>query len=174
MPQANLIADDLLKELLPNRHAHSIGTRKAVANLAKIGAPIRRLLEDAAVLHDIGYSPLITDIGFHPIDGARHLRAHGMDERVVNLVAHHTCAATEAKRRGLGHIMKTEFPYDRTLPHAELCYCDMTTSPTGQPITIEARLADIRERHNPQSIVWQSITESLPTIHRMMSEVQTA
>jgi HD superfamily phosphodiesterase len=32
------------------------------------------LLEAAAWLHDIGYSPEIAVSGFHPLDGARYLR----------------------------------------------------------------------------------------------------
>lgn len=39
--------------------------------------------------------------GFHPLDGARYLRSVGAPDRVVNLVAHHSCALVEAQLRGL-------------------------------------------------------------------------
>jgi len=111
------------------------------------------VLEAAGVLHDIGYASAIQDTGFHPIDGARHLRSIGFDGRVVNLVANHTCAHVEAELRGLGRILADEFPRDPSLPHDELCYCDLTTSPTGELITVEDRLADIAARYGPGSIV---------------------
>jgi hypothetical protein len=48
------------------------------------------LLEGAAWLHDIGYSPELVDT-FHPLDGARYLRdvCHA-DEKLCGLVAHHS------------------------------------------------------------------------------------
>lgn len=51
----------------------------------------------AAWLHDIGYTPELATTQFHPLDGARYLR----DDRVVNLVAHHSGARYEAAERGL-------------------------------------------------------------------------
>ena len=66
--------------------------------------PLRRrrpeLLIAAAYLHDIGYAPELEDTGFHPLDGARWLRAQGQ-ERLACLVAHHSGAWFEAEARGL-------------------------------------------------------------------------
>jgi HD superfamily phosphodiesterase len=49
-----------------------------VAERARSIAPIlgqeAELLEAAAVLHAIGYSPDLAKTGFHPLDGARYLR----------------------------------------------------------------------------------------------------
>lgn len=59
------------------------------------------MLQTAAILHDIGYSPDIVRSGFHALDGAVFLRARGVDEEVVSLVAHHSCAHLEAGLRGL-------------------------------------------------------------------------
>ncbi|KWW98982.1 hypothetical protein LI90_612 [Carbonactinospora thermoautotrophica] len=44
--------------------------------------------------NDIGYSPELVATGFHPLDGARYLRAAHVDEH--RLVAHHS--APSARR----------------------------------------------------------------------------
>ena len=60
------------------------------------------LVEAAAWLHDIGYAPDLHDTGFHPLDGARYLRdVEGADPLLCRMVAHHSCALTEAEERGL-------------------------------------------------------------------------
>jgi len=122
------------------------------------------LLVPAALLHDIGYAPRLVQVGFHPIDGARHLRAIGVDEPIVNLVAHHSCAHIEAELRGVRTILDEEFPRDDTLPHDELCFCDMTTNPDGEPVTIDERLAEIRSRYGEGSIVHNFVELAEPEI----------
>ena len=108
-------------------------------------------------LHDIGYAESLLDTGFHPIDGARYLRGLGYDDRAVNLVAHHSCARVEAKLRDLDRILADEFPYDPSLPHDALCFCDMTTSPNGELVSVEDRLAEVRRRYGKGSIVHQTV-----------------
>ena len=115
--------------------------------------PTVDLLDAAGVLHDIGYASPLVDSGFHPLDGARYLRSIGFDDRVVNLVAHHSCARVEAELRGLGYVLATDFPIDRSLPHDELCFCDMTTDPDGGLVSVEKRLLEIRGRYQPGSVV---------------------
>ena len=163
------LADELLTDL-PMRLAHVRGTSERAQTV-----PLREseLLSTAAVLHDIGYSEQITDTGFHPIDGARHLRRLQFDERIVNLVAHHSCARIEADLRGLRSILDDEFPIDSSLPHAELCFCDMTTSPTGELITIDDRLDDIRERYGAGSIVSNFLDLAEGELRQAVSDVQT-
>jgi len=163
------LADELLSDL-PNRLAHVRGTSERAQ-----AVPLREseLLSTAAVLHDIGYSEQITDTGFHPIDGARHLRRLHFDERVVNLVAHHSCARIEADLRGLRSILDDEFPVDSSLPHAELCFCDMTTSPNGKPITVDERIKDIRERYGPGSIVSNFVDQAEQDLRQAVADVQT-
>jgi predicted hydrolase (HD superfamily) len=63
----------------------------------------------AAWLHDIGYALELVETGFHPLDGARYLRRVGVDGQVVNLVAYHSCAQTEADVRGPGAELAAEF-----------------------------------------------------------------
>ena len=132
---------------MPQRWAHVQSVSKKASD---VGLPA--LLVDAGLLHDIGYSPALATSGFHPLDGARFLKAVGCDERLVNLVANHTCAEVEAELRGLGDQLRSEFPKDLSLPHDELCFCDMTTGPAGsecgsmshRPSTVRLMRIDVR------------------------------
>lgn len=156
------LASSLLLKELPRRHAHvvGVGTKGAELHGLTAGAVDAELIEAAGYLHDIGYASALQDTGFHPVDGARFLRSVGYEPRVINLVAHHSCAHIEAGLRGLGQILSQEFPYDPSLPHDALCYCDMTTRPDGRPTTVEERLDDVLERYGPESIVHEAITRA--------------
>ncbi len=134
------------------------------------------LLDASGVLHDIGYASPLVETGFHPLDGARYLRSIGFDERAVNLVAHHSCARIEAELRGLGRFLEADFPIDRSLPHDELCFCDMTTSPDGELVTVEYRLTEIKKRYGPGSVVYDFIEaagdELRTTVHRVEAQIR--
>jgi hypothetical protein len=108
------------------------------------------LLAQAAILHDVGYASEVALTGFHPIDSARHLRSMGWDDRVVSLVAHHSCAQVEAEQLGLGAAIAEFEPGPPELTDV-LVFCDMTTSPDGSPVTVDERLAEIAERYGPES-----------------------
>lgn len=151
--QARSVAQRLLAAELPRRWRHVVGVAARADELADVGPVDRGLLVASAWLHDIGYASALVDSGFHPIDGARHLRELAFDERVVNLVAHHSCARIEAELRGLTAVLNCEFPRDSSLPHDELCFCDQTTSPDGVTVDVTERLAEIRERYEDGHIV---------------------
>jgi HD superfamily phosphodiesterase len=132
---AREMAHDLLAAELPRRWRHVQGVaRRAVSSGIAHGETLDLLIA-AAWLHDIGYASGLVDTGFHPIDGARYLRRARVEEGVVDLVAHHSCAFVEAKLRGLQKALE-EFPKDDSLPHDELCFCDMTTSPDGELVDV--------------------------------------
>ena len=147
------LAEQLLADELPRRYSHVRGVAKQAERLGSVSPDERVLLVTCAWLHDIGYASGLVDTGFHPIDGARYLRELEADERVVNLVAHHSCAAVEADLRGLDGVLQREFPRDPTLPHDELCYCDQTTSPDGAVVDVTERLAEIRTRYPDGHVV---------------------
>jgi hypothetical protein len=151
--QAQSLAERLLATELPRRWRHVSGVAAQAERLAGVGPVRRGLLVASAWLHDIGYAPVLVDTGFHPIDGARHLRDLATDERVVNLVAHHSCARVEARLRGLSASLDREFPRDPSLPHDELCFCDQTTSPDGAVVDVTQRLAEIRDRYEDGDVV---------------------
>jgi putative nucleotidyltransferase with HDIG domain len=159
------IARTLLEEPLPRRWAHTQGVARRARSLAPVLGQDADLLEAAAWLHDIGYSPDLVVTGFHPLDGARYLRAlERADERLCGLVAHHSCAVNEAQERGLISELTDEFePADRLLSDA-LTYCDMTTTPDGRPVDVEHRLTEIQSRYGNEHLVTRSIRRSSPHI----------
>ncbi|MFB7915251.1 HD domain-containing protein [Streptomyces sp. NPDC056061] len=159
------LAESLLSEPLPRRWAHSQGVAERARTIASILGPDADLMEAAAVLHDIGYSPDLAKTGFHPLDGARYLRdvAHA-DERLVRLVAHHSCAWMEAEARGMRDELENEFP--REQPHLAdaLCYCDMNTTPDGTPTNPVDRVNEIAGRYGPDSLIGKFIRRAEPEI----------
>jgi hypothetical protein len=157
------MAQGLLSEALPRRWAHVQGVarqaERVAAGLAEPGT-----LVAAAWLHDVGYAPAVRDTGFHPLDGARYLRRLGVEEDVVCLVAHHTCALGEAAEHGLDDVLASEFaPGDPVLADA-LCFADMTTSPDGELVDAGDRLAEIQARYGPGDVVTRFIDRARPEI----------
>lgn len=151
---AEELARKHLEVPLPRRWAHVQGVAARARALAAILGDDTDLLEAAAWLHDIGYSPELAESGFHPLDGARYLRDAHFAERVLcSLVAHHSCAVLEAEERGLASELRREFPPPGRVLNDALAYCDMTTDPSGNTISVRDRLAEIRERYGPHSIV---------------------
>ncbi len=87
----------LLLGMSSDRWDHVAGVAAAARAVVDVVPPEDAdLLVAAAWLHDIGYSPAIAHTGFHPLDGARHLRL-GAPPRLCSLVAHHP-----PRRRGEG------------------------------------------------------------------------
>jgi hypothetical protein len=111
----------------------------------------RPYLVAAAWLHDIGYAPRLAATAFHPLDGAHHVRSLGQ-ERLARLVAYHSSARWEAEALGVSDDLAA-FPREDSATADALTYCDMTTSPTGQRITLADRLAEIAERYGPEHLV---------------------
>lgn len=127
------------------------------------------VLVAAACLHDIGYAPGLAISGYHPIDGARHLRALG-HERLAGLVAHHTRAWYEARLRGLDGALD-EFDNENSLVSAALAYCDLTTGPSGQPMTPEQRLFDVEDRYGKDSPVVKGLLAAWPELLLAIKQV---
>lgn len=151
---ARYLARKHLETALPRRWAHTQGVARQARTLAPILGDQADLLEAAAWLHDIGYAPNLVDTGFHPLDGARHLHnSHQADFLLCSLVAHHSCAVIEARQRGLGEDLLREFPQVDTGLSRALIYCDMTTTPDGEPVPVSERLTEIRERYGPSHLV---------------------
>lgn len=166
------LARTLLAEPLPRRWAHVQGVAAAARTLTPILGGHTDLLTAAALLHDVGYAPAVEMTGFHPLDGARYLRdVQQTDELLCRLVAHHSCALIEAEQWGLAGELSGEFqPAPRDLADA-LIYCDMTTGPDGQRMTIEQRLADIRGRYGPEHLVTRALAWSAPQLTEAVGRV---
>jgi predicted hydrolase (HD superfamily) len=162
---AEELARKHLEVPLPRRWAHVQGVAVRARALAPILGNDADLLEAGAWLHDIGYSPELVETSFHPLDGARYLRdAHFADPVLCSLVAHHSCAVLEAEERGLADELCREFPATSTVLNDALAYCDMTTDPGGNMISVHDRLAEIRERYGPDSIVTQFTHNAEPCL----------
>jgi hypothetical protein len=168
------LAEQLLAAPLPTRWAHTQGVGREAERIAFIVGDDADLLIQAAWLHDIGYAPDLNKAGFHPLDGARYLRDEvRADALLCRLVAHHSFALNEARRRGLAEQLAEEFPPVQGLLLDALTCCDMTTSPTGEPVTVEARLDEIASRYGEGDIVAESIAESREAILASVQAVQS-
>lgn len=171
---ASKIARGLLEQPLPRRWAHTQGVARKARSLAPILGDDADLLEAAAWLHDIGYSPQIAATGFHPLDGARYLRdvVH-TDDIVCRLVAGHSCAIIEAEQRGLAEELSREFPPAEQSLRNALTYCDMTTTPDGEHVAVGSRLSEIRERYGPGHLVTRFIRLAEPYLIDAVRSVQS-
>jgi hypothetical protein len=105
--------------------------------------------------------------------GARYLRdAQHADALLCRLVAHHPCAIIEAGERGLADVLSLEFdPAPYALSSVLTC-CDMTTSPDGEAVPTEERLAEIQDRYGPGHLVSRSIQRATPMILGAVRQVQ--
>ena len=170
---AGQLASVLLQESLPRRWAHVQGVAARARSLVPVLGADADLLEAAAWLHDIGYAPGLTVTGLHALDGARYLRDNQhADTMMCRLVAHHTCAIIEAEERGLADILSLEFePAPQELTSV-LTYCDITTSPDGELVPAERRLAEIQQRYGPGHLVSRSMQRATPMILRAVEQVQ--
>ncbi|MEU7923924.1 HDIG domain-containing metalloprotein [Micromonospora sp. NPDC049801] len=147
-----------LRNAIPRRWLHVQAVAAKAKQLAHLVGDDAELLSAAAWLHDIGYAPDVADTGFHALDGGRWLQRHGFAGRVAALVAHHSCAVYEAEERGLRQALVSEFPREESATSDALWYADMTTGPDGQDLSVDERLAEIRQRYGPDDVVtrfWQ-------------------
>lgn len=129
------------------------------------------LLAAACWLHDIGYAPELIETGMHAIDGARYLRRAGWDERVVSMVAHHSCAVLEAEERDLRAEL-AEFERPPAEYEDAVCYCDMTTGPDGAELDVRDRLDEIEARYGADHLVTRFIRKARPEILGAVERVE--
>jgi putative nucleotidyltransferase with HDIG domain len=155
-----------------DRWRHVVGVAKAArAARAAVAPEDIDLLVAAAWLHDIGYAPEVARTGFHPLDGARHLRARGAPDRLCRLVAHHTASIVEAKARGMANVLVAEFPPEHSDVADALTYADMTTGPAGQQFMLEERLNEILRRYPSEHVVHRAISGAIPELSATVEKV---
>ena len=84
-----MMTQQCLEVGLPRRWMHVQAVAKKAERIGGVlvEASEADVLTAAAWLHDVGYAPALAITGFHPLDGARWLRAQSFNERVTALVA---------------------------------------------------------------------------------------
>lgn len=161
--EAMRLAQTCLADADPRRWRHVQGAGNRASVIASSVGDSDGTLPCAAWLHDIGYAPSLAVTGFHPLDGARFLESIAAPRRIVDLVAHHSCARLEAAMRGLGSELANFADEEGTVRDA-LWYCDITTSPDGEPVKATARIREIKHRYGPGTIVSDFITQATPEL----------
>jgi putative nucleotidyltransferase with HDIG domain len=157
------VARSKLEHSMPRRWAHVQGVARQARGLREVAGPDADLLEAAAVLHDVGYAPDLATTSFHPLDGAIFLAETGAPARLVDLVARHSYAILEARMRGLERELVL-FADEEGPVRDALWYCDQTTSPHGDLVTAQARIAEIKARYGPGHLVTRFITQAAPEL----------
>ena len=148
-------AHDIARSLLERLTAAPLGARtRGRRDGPDPGSDPRRnadLLTAAAILHDIGYAPRLAEPASIPLMARGTCVISSMPSPSVPagrppFLRHHRSRRTRSRRQ-----LAREFkPAPRDLADA-LIYCDMTTGPDGQHMTIDQRLADIRARYGPET-----------------------
>lgn len=137
---------------LPQRWRHTIkvAQRAEAISVTLATSEESDTLVSAAWLHDIGYASSVHATGFHPLDGASYLVAHGWPVELAGLVAHHSGADFIAAVRGFTGPL-SGFPDGPRAVADALAYADQTIGPDGRSMTLDQRLAEMLRRHGPDS-----------------------
>ena len=90
---------------------------------------------------------------------------------LCRLAAYHSCAIIEASERGLADVLSSEFDPALDVLASVLTCCDMTTSPDGEPVPVERRLAEIYDRYGPGHLVSRFIQRATPMILKAVEQV---
>lgn len=169
--EAQALAERQLSASLPQRWRHVQAVAAEAGRLCDELNIDRHIVVSAAWLHDIGYAPTFADTGFHPLDGARYLRAQGWEDEICRLVAHHTDAAKHADAEGLAGQLRTEFAEVNGLAQDVLWTADATTGPSGERLTLDGRIAEISNRYGSDHPITERMTASRPALEAAIARV---
>ena len=167
------LSRDALASALPDRLSHCLAVGTTAGRTAGMVCETEaETLAVAGVLHDIGYAPHLVQTGHHAIDGARYLADIGIPEPVVSLVAYHSCAVVEAELRQLADQLN-EFaaPSDSFVADV-LTYADMTTGPTGLPVSASERFEEILQRHGTGSLTGRFVEQARGELEDSVGRVE--
>jgi hypothetical protein len=165
------LAEGLLADSLPKRWAHSQQVYKQALSLAPILGDDAELLAATAIAHDVGYAEAAVSTGQHMIDGGRYLQSVGADPRLCALVALHTSSPWEAAELGLSEALSNFVPVPGHLVDA-ITYCDLSSTPDGQPAEPSARLEEVLNRYGPGHVVFRAVSAARPELLRMVERVR--
>ncbi|SHU64265.1 metal dependent phosphohydrolase [Mycobacteroides abscessus subsp. abscessus] len=170
--RAEDLARRFLAQELPRRWEHTCGVARQVEQLA-VDLPEKQksILIAAAWLHDIGYSTLLVQNEFHPIDGARYAALTKFPAAVVSLIAYHTGAEVEAEERGLSKLL-LQIPRPPAGLLEILSCADLCTSPDGKPVDPARRVQEILARYPRSNPVHRAVSRSGPGLIESAHRVQ--
>ena len=158
---------------LETRIQHVTGVAELAQDVAKKVFSETRdasTLVAAAWVHDIGYAKALAVTGFHHLDGAAYLEAIG-EHRLACLVAHHSSGTEEAAARDMSAALEP-FPFEPGLMSDCLTYCDLSTGPTGKPVVLEERIAEVAERYGEDAIVPRGLRNAYPQLRKSFDVVE--
>ena len=156
--RAHEVAESCLHEM-GDRWLHVQAVGRSAEELLARGFEVSEAVVMAAWLHDVGYAESVAATGFHPLDGAEWLRQQAAPEGVVALVAYHSGARFEAEERGLADELAS-FPAPDQSELDVLTLIDLSTSPIGQRVAVNERLAEILVRYPDQHPVHRAVSRS--------------
>jgi hypothetical protein len=169
LEEASSIAERLLAPLGDRwRHARAVGQRAQEVSRILLEAD-RCFLVAAAYLHDIGYAPALRRTGLHQLDGAFYVRSLG-HARLASLIAHHSESRFEVQLRGFQHELDL-YEREASWTADALTYCDLTTGPLGQPMTLEERIAEVQQRYGQGDIV-AALRQATPYLAAAVASTQ--
>lgn len=146
-------------------HTLAVGQRASQLGCTRLTPRDALRVASAGYLHDVGYGQQAVAVGWHPLDGARWLRAAGWPDDITRLVAWHSCAEVEGELRGLYDVAVADFGSPPTGPAVDvLVAADFTTGPTGQSVSLDQRIEDIRRRYSADSLVITALDRIEPQI----------
>jgi Cof subfamily protein (haloacid dehalogenase superfamily) len=164
-PQSGPLPDEsIVRDLLrhdPQRIRHVFGVVRTAAELGHSlghGQSFARALTQAALWHDLGYSPSLRITGFHPLDAAIFLASRAAPYDVTAAVLFHSGAAGEA----VSHPCAARTYQALSGKHAgllgeALTFCDLRTLPSGETCTAAERLLEITARYGPEHMVTRNM-----------------
>jgi hypothetical protein len=156
---------------VPRRWHHAQGVvRRAGAVAPRLG-PDGDLLRAAAAVHDIGFAPDVSDIGFPALDGARFLEREGAPRRLAHLVAHSSYSALEGALRGF-EAEYAAFEDERSPVRDALWYCCLTTGPDGEPMTLEERIAEWSVRYADDPVIARYAEVAPPALRAAVARTE--
>lgn len=132
--------------LLPHSAVAALRARDYATRL-DLPADDQDLCEVAALTHDIGKTPALNQLGFHPLDGAAYALARG-EPRLAGLIAHHSGARYEAAILGL----TIPYPHETSVVQRIITVVDGTTTQQGIVVSICERQRDVIARHGATSV----------------------
>ncbi|MDR0359834.1 MAG: HD domain-containing protein [bacterium] len=142
----------LLATSAPQRWTHTRGVAQRAAGICgMLDETDQPVLVAAAYLHDLGYASALRSTGLHQLDGARAVQACG-EHRLAALVAHHSQARFELQLRGGGAEL-ARYVRECSAVSDALTYCDLTTSPAGERISVDDRVRDVIARYGEGEVV---------------------